>query len=250
MNKLLFSFAVSVSCVLGGWLYLQSMEMICYSFLMFVLIGNATFWSLISPLSNRFAKVNSFSLKTASRLSLVGVGLTIANQVLVYALVSLLFAVLFGCESTYSFLQTIQINHFGAHLTAFGFLVIYTNQELIFRKNLRESEPTQSYVWMKGNGKAEKLFINEILAVEADNNTISIHTLTKRFVSYQTLSGFLKEIESNEMVRVHKSHAVNAKAIQSWRPKPSGDGLLLMEGGKEFRVSRNYKNNLPKDLAL
>lgn len=250
MRKISFSLLVSVVGVFGGWLYLQSIELICYSFLMFMLIGNVAFWSLLTPLAAKLTKVRSFSFSSICRLSITGVGLTIVNQILIYGLVSLFFAILFACESTYSLLQTIQINHFGAHLTAFGFLVIYSNQALLFRKDLSVTNKPSSHIWMKGNGKSEKLAIAEIMAIEADNNTISVHTYHKKFVSYETLSGFLEKIESPEVVRVHKSHAINVRAVRSWRPKPSGDGLIVLEGGKEFRVSRNYKNNLLKDLRV
>jgi DNA-binding LytR/AlgR family response regulator len=41
---------------------------------------------------------------------------------------------------------------------------------------------------------------------------------------------------------------VNASSVEEIQPGPTGEYVLRIEGGKEYMVSRTYKNNL-KSLA-
>jgi DNA-binding LytR/AlgR family response regulator len=50
-------------------------------------------------------------------------------------------------------------------------------------------------------------------------------------------------------VRIHRSLLVNRSHVETIEPDVSGDYLLTVSGGREYTVTRTYKNNL-RDLAV
>ncbi len=252
-GEVIFAAIVSFSTVFAGWIYLQSVALICYSFLGFTMIGNIGFWSVTIPVVQRLGKLTSFNGKSLLSTSLLGISLMTLNQFLVYGLVVVLFDTVYGCESTYSFLQTLQINHFLPHVVAYTIILAYVNRSFLASKFMpgQQIEPTQAenYLWLKQNGESIRLEVAAIQAIKADNNAIFIHTKDRRYVSYQSLTSFLEQVKSPEIIRVHKSHAVHVKAVERFRPKPSGDGIVVLEGGFELRVSRNFKQSLTAKIG-
>ena len=49
-------------------------------------------------------------------------------------------------------------------------------------------------------------------------------------------------------IRVHRSVIVNISAVEEIQPLPTGEYGLRIQGGKEYLVTRTYKDNL-RDLA-
>lgn len=45
-------------------------------------------------------------------------------------------------------------------------------------------------------------------------------------------------------LRIHRSVLVNRSWVEKIRPDPTGEFVLRVKGGREFTVTRTYKNNL------
>ncbi len=45
-------------------------------------------------------------------------------------------------------------------------------------------------------------------------------------------------------MRIHRSVLINGALVEEIQPRPAGESLVRMKGGKEYTVTRTYKKNL------
>jgi DNA-binding LytR/AlgR family response regulator len=57
-----------------------------------------------------------------------------------------------------------------------------------------------------------------------------------------------EKLEAYGFIRVHRSVLVNATCVEEIHAGATGEYVLRITGGREYMVSRTYKNNL-KSLA-
>jgi DNA-binding LytR/AlgR family response regulator len=64
------------------------------------------------------------------------------------------------------------------------------------------------YLYIKSNGRFERIGYDEILYLEAANNYVIVHTRQKKHLVYQTLKGMEKQLPPREFLQTHKSFIV------------------------------------------
>src|SRR3569833_1577493 len=62
------------------------------------------------------------------------------------------------------------------------------------------------HFFIKCDVKHEKIYLHELLLVEAANNYITLHTTTKSFLTYQTLKKMDEYLPVSRFIKVHKSY--------------------------------------------
>jgi len=67
---------------------------------------------------------------------------------------------------------------------------------------------TPGYLYIKSNGRFEKIGYDEILYLEAANNYVIVHTGQKKYLVYQTLKGMEKQLPARGFLQTHKSFIV------------------------------------------
>jgi len=80
--------------------------------------------------------------------------------------------------------------------------------------------------------------------IEADDNYVHVHTLSRSYLLRRTLQDLLAQLGERQFVRIHKSAAVNISAIKTLAPLFKGDYEVQLRYGKTLRLSRRYKDAL------
>jgi DNA-binding LytR/AlgR family response regulator len=101
---------------------------------------------------------------------------------------------------------------------------------------------TNDFLYVKCNGKYEKIRFAEILYIEAANNYVLIHTAGKRFITYHTLKGIEGQLPLNQFVKVHKSFIVSRGHID----QINGSEIIINE--IHIPLSRNFKDSFQKSV--
>lgn len=103
---------------------------------------------------------------------------------------------------------------------------------------LQTSNPTQvitDYFFVKSNGRQEKIFLTELLYVEAADNYIILHTTEKKLLVYHTLKSMEQYLSPSRFIKVHKSFIVAFDKVTS----VAGNQLFI--GAHTIPVGRNFR---------
>ena len=98
--------------------------------------------------------------------------------------------------------------------------------------------------------KSRILFVDlaEIVAVQAEGNYVSLRHRPNPYLLHESLSSMAEKLKPYGFIRIHRSVVVNISAVDEIQPLPTGEYRLRLRGGKEYLVTRTYKDNL-RDLA-
>jgi|HubBroStandDraft_3_1064219.scaffolds.fasta_scaffold342080_1 DNA-binding LytR/AlgR family response regulator len=101
---------------------------------------------------------------------------------------------------------------------------------------------------IKTKGKILLIHPGDILAVEAEGNYVLLRRAADSYLLRESISTMAEKLEAYGFVRIHRSVLVNASSVEELHPGTSGEYMLRIAGGRQYMVSRTYKNNL-KSLA-
>jgi len=83
--------------------------------------------------------------------------------------------------------------------------------------------------------------IADIDWIEAAGDYLCIHALGKTHVLRGTMKRMEQILDTARFARVHRSTIVNIARVKSLRSHQNGEYFLQLEGDKEFKVSRTYR---------
>ena len=94
--------------------------------------------------------------------------------------------------------------------------------------------------------KRRILFINaaDLIAVEAKGNHVLLLHTSSSHILRGAISNIAEKLNLHGFVRIHRSVLVNAALVEEIHPRPTGEYVLRVRGGREFTVTRTYKKNL------
>src|SRR5262249_41270587 len=92
------------------------------------------------------------------------------------------------------------------------------------------------------------LDLDDILAVQAEGNYVSLRHQRNPYLVHESLSSMAEKLKPYGFIRIHRSVIVNISAVEEIQRLPTGEHRLGLKGGKEYLVTRRYKHNL-RDLA-
>ncbi len=104
-------------------------------------------------------------------------------------------------------------------------------------KNKKETD-TAEYFFIKADNKLVKILFDDVLYIEALQNYVLIHTVTKKYMTYLTFKSVEDYLPSDKFLKVHKSYIVAASKIESI------DGNDIRIGQQHIPVSRNQKDEV------
>lgn len=91
-------------------------------------------------------------------------------------------------------------------------------------------------VFIKDNGRFERLQYHDIYWLKAENSYVSIHTPKKQFlITSDTLGSFLEKIKIPELIRIHRSYAVNISKVKAF------EGNQVYIDDYTFPIGKNYR---------
>lgn len=105
----------------------------------------------------------------------------------------------------------------------------------ILRNKARSESGPAGYLYIKSNGRFERIGHDEILYLEAANNYVIVYTRQKKYLVYQTLKGMEKQLPARGFLQTHKSFIVARPHIR----QIEGDSVFV--GEVRIPLSRRFK---------
>jgi two-component system LytT family response regulator len=96
----------------------------------------------------------------------------------------------------------------------------------------------ESYFFIKSNQKIEKIFIQDILYIEALSNYVILHTKTKKHIAYMSFKGIESQLPNSLFLKIHKSFIVAVNAIQTI------DNNEVILSDHTLPISKSYKSGV------
>ena len=120
----------------------------------------------------------------------------------------------------------------------------------------RESErkvDQQDYLtrlMIKDSGRVRLLKVDEIDFVEADGNYAKLHAGRTTHLLREKMNDLEGRLDPARFVRIHRSIIVNLDRIKEMHPHFNGDYIVVLDNGKQLRMSRTRREHLEARLKL
>jgi len=94
--------------------------------------------------------------------------------------------------------------------------------------------------------KGRILFVDpmDLVIVEAQGNYVLLQKVSGSYLLRESISTMAEKLKPFGFIRIHRSVLVNSSFVEEIQPWTTGEYALRIRGGKEYTVSRSYKNNL------
>ena len=118
------------------------------------------------------------------------------------------------------------------------------------RENFMDASPRSQTarrsprIAIKAKGKIVFIDPTEIIALEAEGNYVALCHRTGSHLIREPISTLAEKLNRFGFVRIHRCVLVNVAYIEELRRSVTGVYLLRVSGGKEYSITRTYKNNL------
>lgn len=99
------------------------------------------------------------------------------------------------------------------------------------------------------NGRIVFVKTKAIDWIEADGNYAQLHVGPRTYEIRETLNTLERKLNPRDFLRIHRSTIVNVHLIKEIQPWFHGYHLVLLQNGKELRLSR-YQGEIAKRLGL
>lgn len=98
------------------------------------------------------------------------------------------------------------------------------------------------YIFLKCNGRIEKISLDDIYYFEGANNYVHVYTKGSKFLSYMTLKGVEEQLPPGQFVKIHKSFIVSKRHIHSM------DKSTIRVNDVDIPLSKTFRDAVRKDL--
>jgi DNA-binding LytR/AlgR family response regulator len=105
-------------------------------------------------------------------------------------------------------------------------------------------EVEQEFIYVNSNLKKTKLFLNEILWVEAYGDYVKVVSYEKKTLILSTMKAFAKQLPKDKFLRIHKSYTVNLEKIENF------NGSTVEINQQVIPLSRHKKEALIQALVV
>jgi two-component system, LytTR family, response regulator len=119
------------------------------------------------------------------------------------------------------------------------------------RESLADSSAEKSYLtrlMIKASGRVVLLKVGEIDFIEADGNYAKLHVGRKAHLLREKMHDLEGRLDPAKFVRIHRSIIVNLDRIKELHPHFNGDYIVVLEDGRQLRLSRTRRENLETRL--
>ena len=90
-------------------------------------------------------------------------------------------------------------------------------------------------IYVKNNLQFIKIALRDILYLEADNNYVNLWTAERKFALRLSLSTMLEKIQCRNVVRIHRSYAVNIDRLSSFSESDVWLEKIQLPLGRNYR---------------
>lgn len=116
------------------------------------------------------------------------------------------------------------------------------------RKGTDESYLTR--LMIKTSTRMMLLKVDEIDFIEADGNYAKLHAGRKTHLLREKMNDLEGRLDPARFVRIHRSIIVNLDRIKEMQPHFNGDYIVVLDDGRQLRLSRSRRENLEARLKF
>lgn len=118
------------------------------------------------------------------------------------------------------------------------------------RKGSTQQPDYLTRLMIKVGGRVTLLKVAEIDYIEADGNYAKLHVGRKSHLLREKMHDLEGRLDPGKFVRIHRSVIVNLDRIKEMHPHFNGDYVIVLEDGRQLRLSRTRRENLESRLKL
>lgn len=80
---------------------------------------------------------------------------------------------------------------------------------------LREQSASVPYLFVKSNGRLEKIIFSDILFIEGMENYVAIYLENKKIITHNTIKSLMEKLPAKQFIQTHRSYVVAIDKINS-----------------------------------
>ncbi|HEU4874173.1 MAG TPA: LytTR family DNA-binding domain-containing protein [Pyrinomonadaceae bacterium] len=103
---------------------------------------------------------------------------------------------------------------------------------------------------LKDSGRVRLLKVEDIDFVEADGNYAKLHVGRTTHLLREKMNDLEGRLDPARFVRIHRSIIVNLDRIKEMHPHFNGDYIVVLEDGRQLRLSRTRREQLEARLKI
>ncbi|KFF22899.1 LytR/AlgR family response regulator transcription factor [Chryseobacterium sp. JM1] len=256
-RKLFFFFACSLTVLMMVNIYLDYLltQLQNSSFYLSESLLFSCFWLLFAPL----LCLQFYLIKKTKKLTLglLMISLAVVVHLTIYP-IFIWFLSKTLSDHTFPYGQTFT---FGITAYLIKTVLVYSSSFIIFTilknkiqtrqsvtKETTKQNTITSIVVSDVNHKKTVIEVRDVFYFSANSPYINIHHRSKKYLHNDTLKSLETQLDSNQFVRIHKSHMVNIHHIISYQSRQNGDYDITLSDDTILRVSRNYAKDFRSKL--
>jgi len=121
-------------------------------------------------------------------------------------------------------------------------------------KELENNQPVSlsSYsdvLAIKDSGEVSRVPVKEIVWIDAAGDYMCVHTHEQTHILRKTMKQLEEMLDPKQFVRSHRSTIVNKQFIDKFCSQQNGEYHLVLNNGKELKVSRSYKDKVKQAIS-
>ena len=109
-------------------------------------------------------------------------------------------------------------------------------------------KPYLTRLMIKLASRVVLLKVDDIDWIEADGNYAKLHVGKKSHLLREKMQDLETQLDPNSFVRIHRSIIVNLDRIKELHPHFKGDYIVVLEDGRQLKLSRSRRENLEARL--
>jgi len=118
------------------------------------------------------------------------------------------------------------------------------------RKGSTQEEKYLTRLMIKASNRMVLLKVGDIDFIEADGNYAKLHVGRKAHLLREKMHDLEGRLDPGKFVRIHRSVIVNLDRIKEMQPHFNGDYIVVLEDGRQLRLSRTRREHLESKLNI
>lgn len=103
---------------------------------------------------------------------------------------------------------------------------------------------------IKDAGEVSRVPVKDIIWIDAAGDYMCVHTHENTHILRKTMKQLEETLNPKQFIRSHRSTIVNKQFINKFCSQLNGEYYLVLNNGKELKVSRSYKEKVKTAIAL
>lgn len=118
------------------------------------------------------------------------------------------------------------------------------------RESAKQEERYLTRLMIKASSRMMLVKVDEIDFIEADGNYAKLHVGRKTHLLREKMNDLEGRLDPAQFVRIHRSVIVNLDRIKELHPHFNGDYVVVLEDGRQLRLSRTRREQLESRLRI